>query len=145
MVQPRIKGQEVLATMSSSADGLQDLTARASLDLSISMEELEEAYLGETTTRKDNIFNGVSGSLEVHHENRRVFDFIERAVERAKRRGNAALDTFTLLVRFSFPNGDTVRLLFEDIYFGEIPINTPGRDEYVTSTIPFTAPDVRFI
>lgn len=139
----RIKGLEVLATVSGPG-GIEDFTARVSLDLAIQMEILEEAYLGEGTKRKDSIFNGITGSIDLHLDNAEFFRFLVRIVNKAKRRG-AAIDQYNMLVRFSFPNGETARMLMEDIFFGEIPINTGGRDEYVAVTVPFEAGDVRFI
>lgn len=140
---PRIKGQAVLATVSGPV-GIEDFTARSSLDLAAKMEILEEAYIGETTNRYDDIFNGISGSLEIHIERVTAFDFVERIIARARRRA-AASDQYNILVRFSLPNGTLKRLLFEDIFFGEVPINTAGRPDYVTMTIPFEGSTMRSV
>lgn len=139
----RIKGSEV-AVVITSEDGVErSIDAVGSIEMTVQIELLTEGYLGEASNRRDDIFNGVEGSLELHLERGQFFQLIEKIKDRASRRTPGA--RFDLVAIFAFPNGDRVRGVVPDVYFGEIPVNTGGRGEYVTSTINWGASDVRFL
>lgn len=139
----RIKGSEVGVVITSDDGVERSIDAVGSLEITVQIELLTEGYLGETTNRRDDIFNGVEGSLELHLERGQFFALVEKIKDRASRRTPGA--RFDLVSIFAFPNGDRVRGVIGDVYFGEIPINTGGRGEYVSSTINFGASDIRFL
>lgn len=138
----RIKGQEVVLGFTSpdgDQEGLEDVTNfEAELDLEI----LEEGYLGESANRYDDIYRGVTGSAELHLETSDYFRFTERVQDRAERR-TAASGKFTATASFQFPGGERVRLTFEDIFFGALPIRIPSRSEYVTVSISWKGQRMR--
>ena len=76
----------------------------------------------------------MTGQVEVHLENSAYFRFAERVQDRAERRTPAG-GVFTATASFKFPNGQRVRLTFEDIFFGPLPIRAPSSSEYVAATI----------
>lgn len=125
----RIKGQEIkciVAGPSGVEEGLIDIR---SLDLEIDIEILEDAILGETANRYDDIFNGVGGNLESQLENRLWLDFIGRVQDRAQRRTPASAQ-FNITAAFALPSGLRPRLLLEDVFFGGFSIRTASRKDY---------------
>jgi hypothetical protein len=138
----RLKGQEtrlVVAGPNGVEDGLVDVQ---SFEAELDVEILEEAFLGEVANRFDDIFNGVGGNMEVQIESRAFVDFIGRVQDRAQRRLPA--DTkFVITSAFALPNGVRVRLVFEDVFFGPIPIRTPSRKEYTKMRIEWKCSTLR--
>lgn len=140
----RLKGQEVKITFN-GPEGLEEgLTDVQNFEAEFQEEILTEGYLGETTNRRDDIFNGVSGSAELHVEQAAYFRFVQRVKDRSQRR-TPATGVFNILARLSFPNGETVRALFEDVFFGPLPIRVGGRGEYVQVRITWESSDGRFL
>ena len=140
----RLKGQEVTITFN-GPDGLEEgLTNVQNFEAEFQEEILTEAYLGETTNQRDDIFNGVSGSAELHIQSSAYFRFVDRVKARSQRRTPAS-GVFNILARMAFPNGETVRMLFEDVFFGPLPVRVSGRGEYVQVRITFETNDGRFL
>ena len=138
----RIKGQEVVLSFTNPAgdqDGLEDVS---SFEAELDIETLQEGYLGETADRYDEIYHGVSGQAELHVETADYFRFQERVQDRAERRTPSG-GTFSATSSFAFPNGQRVRLTFEDIFFGALPIRVPARGEYVTVTVQWKGQRLR--
>lgn len=126
----RLKGQEVQLTLQSPDGTVDDLVDFQSFEAEMDVEILEEHYLGETEARYDEIYNGVSGNADIHVENANFLIFQQAVQDRAQRR-TAVTTQFNAVARFSFPNGTSARIFFEDIFFGPFPIRAPGRKEYV--------------
>jgi len=140
----RIKGSEVTVVLTSPQGAERSLDAVGSLDFSLKMELLSEGYLGESSNRYDDIFNGIEGTVELTIERGQLFDLLDRIKARAQRR-TPADDVFSFLFTFEFPNGDRVRCLFPNVFFGEIPVSSGGRSEYVTVSLPFGTDDGQFL
>jgi hypothetical protein len=132
----RLKGQEVTVGFASPDGDVSGLDDVLSFEAELDMEILEEKYLGQTANSFDDIYNGVSGSVELHMQNVAYFEFTTKIQDRAERR-TAAGGTFTALATFNFPSGARVKLTFEDIFFGSLPLKVGSRSEYVTVTIPW--------
>lgn len=132
----RIKGQEValsFVTPTGSAEGLEDVL---SFEWELQMEILKEGYLNETTDRRDDIFRGASGRMEMHMEQQAFFTFQQAIQDRAERR-TAAAGVFNATASFAFPNGQRPRITFENIFFDAQQMRTADRGSYVTVTIPW--------
>lgn len=140
----RIKGSEVSLILTSPEGREDSLDAIGSITLTVQIELLTEGYLGESSNRRDEIFNGVEGSLDLHLERGAYFDLVQRIKDRAARRTPAA-DRFDLMAIYAFPNGDRRRGIIRDVHFGEIPIESAGRGDYVSSTINFGGEDIEFL
>lgn len=140
----RVKGQEVRVTLTSPFGVETSLTDVQSCEITFLREILTEQYLNETTDRKDDIFKGVSGHMDIHVEDQNVFRFIQGINDRSKRR-TAADGVYNVIATLSLPNGDRPRVLLENVFFGEVPINTASREEYVSVTISFECSDGRWI
>lgn len=140
----RLKGQEVRITFNGPGGLEEGLTDIQNFEAEFQEEILTEGYLGETTNRRDDIFNGVSGSAELHIQQAAYYRFVQRVKDRSQRR-TPATGVFNILARMSFPNGETVRMLFENVFFGPLPTRVSGRGEYVQVRITFESEDGRFL
>ncbi len=130
----RIKGQEVTVSMN-GPDGVEEgLEVVQSFEAEFMFEILQESYLGETADRFDEIYKGVSGNMEIHMETGKWFDFTLKIQDRAQRRDGTAGE-FTATATFAFPDGSRRRLVFNDIFFGPMPITAGSRTDYVTATL----------
>ncbi len=143
MSEQRIKGQEVEVLL--IVDGVvQDtITDVRSFEVAAKLEVKEEGYLGEKTNRYDEIFNGMRGRLELHFENRDVFDLLTSIIDRAKRRTPGT--QINIKATLNFPNGDRPRVLVANAFFGEVPFNFATRGDYGTVGLDFQAEDVQVI
>ena len=104
-----------------------------SCEITYLLELKKEGYLGETTERKDEIFNGTKGRIEMHFSSKAVFTFFQAIVDRAQRRAPGT--QVNIKTTLNFPNGDRPRIFIRDLYFGEIPVNFPNRADYGTMTL----------
>ena len=117
----RIKGQECKIIMTGPEGREGGIIDVQSFEASFKVELKAEGYLGETTQRYDEIFNGVEGRLELHLENDHYFEFMRRVQNRAQRRESAE-GQFNIMVSLAFPSDGRKRILLEDVFFGEQPI-----------------------
>lgn len=139
----RIKGQEVKLGFT-NPEGDQDAFMLVnSFEFEVDIEILEEMYLGEVGKRYDDHFNGYSGQVEGHFENfTEYMRFQEKIEDRAARR-TAAAGVFTATASFNLPSGGRVRLTFEDMFFGPMPVRSPGQAEYVAATLQWKCSSMR--
>lgn len=139
----RIKGQETQLFMT------QDNVTQASIDsvrnfeITLKLEKKEEGYLGETSNRYDDIFNGVDGNFEIHLTTAVVYNLVQAIVDRARRRVPGT--KFSVKTTLQFPDGERKRVIVDDAFFGNLPNAMPARDEYVNMKFDFSATQVRFI
>lgn len=142
----RAKGQEVRVVLVAPTGTVNALGEGgvASIEFEFMQEILSEAYLGETTERKDDIFKGTRGNLEAHLANQDYFRFVDAVIARSQRRTPADA-TFNIFASIQLANGQRPRVLLEDIFFGALPINVGARDEYVTVSIDFECAQGRFL
>lgn len=141
MAEQRIKGQDIEVRLVLNGSLLDTLTAVKDLELVLKLERLQEGYLGEGTDRYDEIFKGVQGSMTIHWTNKKVFDLFWAIVNRAKRREPGTV--INLQATFNFPNGDRPRVLIPDLFFGDIPLATGGRDQYSATKLDFATSDAQ--
>lgn len=123
-----IKGQEVLFTLT-GPKGVETIDHIKDASFTFDMETIQEQYLGQVADQFDDIFRGVTVELTFDCSSPKVYDFVQRAIDRAQRR-TAANEKFSVISALKFPNGQRRRLCFKDLKFGEIPTGIGGRDEY---------------
>lgn len=145
MAELRIKGQEMTVRLARGSIVEQSLTAIADLTVQLDLATLDQGYLGEKTNRKDDIFNGVSGSLTLHPEGQEAFEFADFLVRRAQRDPVTIGVEVNLTARYTFPNGDTPLVLVKDLKFAALPIASPSRDAYISMALSYVAASARFI
>lgn len=139
----RIKGQETQVTL--TIDGVPQVLVGEvrSFSVELQTEILTEGYLGETTNRKDSIFNGVSGSIELHISDQQTLRVFEMLVDKARRRTPGTL--VNIMSTLSFPNGQRPRMLFPDVEFGALPLNFGSRSDYGTVTLTWEGSEFRVL
>jgi hypothetical protein len=136
----RIKGQEVEVLVVVNGVPQTNLTDILSFDVTPAFEIKEEEYLGETSKRFDEIFNGVSFSMELHFEDAGVLTFMQTIKDRAERRLPGT--TINVKATLNFPNGERPRIMLKDCYFGDMPLSFGGRSDYGTFSIDGQCTDI---
>lgn len=140
----RIKGQEV-ALVFSGPNGVEEGLANVqSFEAELDVEILQEKFLGEVADRYDDIYNGVSGNAEFQLDVTTYFRFTERVQQRSQRRTPADAQ-FQVVAALAFPNGTRARVVFEDVFWGPLPIRVPSRNEYVTVRVEWKGSTLRRI
>lgn len=139
----RVKGQEVEIMLIVNSVAQVTLTDIRSSEFAFMLEILSEGYLGETTERKDSIFKGIRGDLELHFENSDIFKFFKAVVDKARRRTPGTL--INIKQTLNFPNGQRARVLIPNCEFGEIPVGFGSRGDYGTVKLTFEAAEANSI
>lgn len=125
----RIKGQEVTIRVTQAGVFLDQLNRITSFDFAAKMELKEEGFLGETTNRYDEIYNGCSFSFEVELNSDAALTW-QKAVE-SKARNITPDVLFSISAILSFPDGTSKALLIPDAHFGEFGTNIASRGDYM--------------
>lgn len=139
----RIKGQEVEVLVIAQGVVQSTLTAVKSFSFTFQQEIKAEGYLGETTNRKDAIFNGIAGEMEYNFTDRDIFTLIGTITDKAQRR--TAGIVINVKATMNFPDGTRARVIIPDVEFGEIPVNFASRSDYGAVRMPFEAANARVI
>ncbi len=129
MAQQRIKGQEVSILISVDDDLQTELTDIQNFNIELDIELLEQGYLGEGNSRYDEIFKGAKFDFEMHTHSQDCLVLAQAVLDRASRKTPNTV--FNIVATLSYPNGDTPVVTLPDCHFGALPINIPGRTEYV--------------
>ena len=135
----RLKGQETSIALVSSAGTEEGFADVKSFDFQWDRETMSEGYLGKKTEDKDAIFKGVSGKIELHVRSAKVLDVVNKMNEVTK--GRLPGEQFEIVSTIEFPEDGTRRIVIPAVEFGTIPFTTPGRAEYTTITLEYTASD----
>jgi hypothetical protein len=143
MADQRIKGQEVELILIEDNVPLTSVNDVRSFEMTAQLEILKEGYLGETTDRRDNVYRGYAGRMELHFENRDIIDLCRRAVDKARRRTKGA--RINCKVTLVFPSGERVRIILKDLTLGEIPMTFGSRADYGTISLSFEGEDYNVI
>lgn len=133
MPNSRVKGQDVEIAVLVDSTQEDSLTNVRNFEVAFKLERTQEGYLGETTDRYDEIFRGARMRMEVHFETQDIFAFVKKILDRAQRRDPTI--SINIKATLNMPNGETPRLVFKDVYFGEIPFNFGSRSDYGAVTL----------
>ena len=139
----RIRGEET--SIAITADGVlqAQITDVKDFEFTCVLEKKKEDFLGQTTSQYDEIFNGIDGKMLVQFGNRQIFDLAQTIMARARRRVPGA--KINIKSTLNLPDGTLVRALIPDCMFGSIPFNNPGRAEYLTASLEFSASEGKFV
>lgn len=135
MPDQRIRGQETAVLLVRDSVLEASLTDIRNFHFEYMLEIQSQGYLGEKTERKDEIFKGVKGSLELHLHNQEFIAFQQAVLDRATR--DTPDVVFNLTSVLNFPNGQTPTFVFPDVKWGAMPTDFPDRGEYVTLKLEF--------
>jgi len=139
----RIKGQEVSLSVIIDGRALEAAADFRSFEVAPKLDKKEEGYLGETTNRYDEIFNGVRGRAELHFESQEIFTLMQAVIDRATRRTPGV--QVNIKATLQFPNGQRLRVALRDVVFGEMPINFGSRADYGAMTLDFECSNIAVI
>lgn len=139
----RIKGQEVELILVEDNVPLSTIQDIRSFEMAAQLEILKEGYLGETTDRRDSVYRGYRGRMELHFESRDVIDFMRRLIDKARRRVPGS--RINCKVTLVFPDGDRLRVVLKGLAFGEIPMAFGSRSDYGTISLDFEGEDFNLI
>lgn len=139
MPEQRIKGQEVEILVVEGGSPVSTVQNITNFEMTNILELLTEGYLNETTDRRDEIYRGFRGSFALHFSNRDVIDLIRRIVNRARRRTAGLI--VNIKATLQFPNGQRVRVVLKDCFFGEVPMSFGSRSDYGTISMTFEGSD----
>ena len=138
----RIKGQDVSLALTVNGALKKSVTDIKDLEITSQLSILTEGYLGETSNRRDSIFNGVKGKITFHLEDPAILDVIREIVNAA--RSPVAGTVVTITSVLNFPSGPQRIVTIRNCFFGDIPLTFGGREQYGTSSLDFEAEDVIF-
>lgn len=140
----RLKGQEVSVNVISTTNGVEtSFSDVGSLEAQFDREILSEGYIGQTTQQKDDIFNGVSGTITFHSRTADTMGLIQRINEESK--GRLPGESFQIVAKFAFPLGGSRLIVFTNAKFGNIPVNTSDRQGFVEFRLEFAADDAQIL
>jgi hypothetical protein len=136
----RLRGQEVQISIVEDGTLSDAFTAIATFNDTMKLEKKEDGFLGETSNRYDQIFNGYDGSFEMQLSNQKWMSF--QSVLKAKaRRENPNLQINIVRVDF-YANGDTPSRTYVDCSFGAEPTAIATRADFVKVTVDFSCSDI---
>jgi len=139
MADQRIKGQETTVIIVENGQPLNTIRDIQSLDFTADLEILSEEYLGETTMRKDEKYNGYSGNIAMHFSNPDILQLTRRIIDRARRKEPGL--KINIKTTLQFPNGTRTRVVLRDCFFGAIPLSFGSRGDYGTVNLPYEGSD----
>lgn len=125
----RVKGQETTVLITTDGNLEDSLVDVVDFTVTNMLEIISKGYLGEKTERKDEIFKGVKFDITFHVHTQDVLNFTDRIKKRAMRL--TPNTKFNITSVLQFPNGDTPSITINDAKFGEAPMSTRSREDYV--------------
>lgn len=141
MADQRLKGQEVQIQVTQDGAVLSAFNAIASFNDNQKSEKIEQGYLGETTNRHDDIYNGFDGSFDFHMENSQWTAFSAAVIARQRRQQPSIV--FNVIRVDLYPNGETFTRTYLDVMFGPLPNTIGSRGDYVTGSIDFSCDEIQ--
>lgn len=131
----RVKGQEVQVLIVDDKIVQDTITAIKNFEVTFQLEILKEGYLNEVSDRRDEIYRGMVGKMDIHIETKAVFSLIESIVGRAIRRTPGKV--INIKATLNMPNGDRPRIMIPNVFFGDIPVGFGDRAQYGAMTLSY--------
>lgn len=143
MASPRIAGQDTEVTVVVDGEPVANITAVKSFDVTWKMVIKSEEYVGETTPRKDDFFEGLSGRIEIDMEGTDSLTLIQTIQTRAQ---NRAISTkIGVKSTLQFPDGSRAIINIPNAFFSDIPMNFASRTDYGKITLSYEAETGRIV
>lgn len=139
MAKQRIRGQEVQVLVTRGGDLEDTLTEVQGFNFEPEFEIKSQGYLGEKTNRKDTIYNGVKGDMELHLHTSDWFKLATSIKDKATRVSPDVI--YNVVAVCNFPDGTTPSVLFPDISWGATPVSISSRGDYVKVKMSFEGED----
>ena len=131
----KLKGQDVTVCFMVGGVQKDTITDIRNFEVTFMLEIISEGYLGKKSKSRDEVFNGVSGKMELHYSSKDLVDLAFQLVDRAKSREPGLV--VNIQATLNFPGGDRKRILLPDCSSGPMPFNNSGRAEFLKGTLDF--------
>lgn len=136
----RVRGQENIITIIRDGVLVTRITTIQTAEFTPRFNTSEEGYLGETTIRVDQIFNGVNVKITGHLESPEWFELIKDFRDKASRRAGGTVRV-DLATTFIFPTGEVKTYSIPDIAVSDMQTTTGSREDYVEFSMDAIASD----
>ena len=107
------------------------------------LELKSQGYAGDKTDQKDSVYKGEKGEAKVHILESDLLLLADRIVNRAKR--ELAQFTVNITTTIKFSDGVKRRVMFVDVFFGNIPTRNTGRDQYIDVDLTWECSDYQIL
>lgn len=107
-------------------------------DLEFLGEIIIEEYNGEDTPDYDEADMGIRVRLLFHPDDPAVFDLYEQIILRRKRQASPT-GKFSLASTYNFRDFGRRRVIVPNLFFGDLPLKSPGFKEFVNSELQMRA------
>lgn len=139
----RATGQDTTIFLVVDNVPLDEITAIQSFEFTWKFTIKTEEYVGESSPRKDDFFEGLAGRLEYHGETSAGLVLIQTIQARAQ---NRAISTkIGCKSSIQFPNGERALINVPNMFFSDVPISIPSRADYVKFTLAWEAETGRIV
>lgn len=134
----RVFGKEVTIRLTRAGEIIAEITAIKNFTFETRQRIITDQYLGEGSSRQDEIFDEVGGSFTVHPEGTDILELQRLIADRSTRR-LAVDEEVNCTFRVAFPDGSNPKITISDMHFDPIPLNVPSRDAYVEMSFTYKA------
>lgn len=139
----RIAGQDTSVTIVVDGIPIKTITAVRSFDVTWKFSIKTEEYIGETSPRKDDFFEGLSGKIEIDMENSDALTLVQTIQARAQ---NRAISTrIGVKTTLQFPDGDRAIINIPNTFYSDIPMSFGSRTDYGKMTLSWEAEAGRIV
>lgn len=139
----RIAGQDTEITVVVDGKPILNITAVKSFDVTWKMSTKSEDYIGETSPRKDDFFEGLSGRIEIDVEGIEALQLIETIKTRAQNRRSST--KIAIKSTLQFPDGVRAIINIPNTFYSDIPLGFASRTDYGRLTLSWEAPNGKIV
>jgi hypothetical protein len=139
----RIAGQDTSVTIVVDRTPIKTITAVRSFDVNWKFSIKTEEYIGETSPRKDDFFEGLSGKIEIDMENSDALTLVQAIQARAQNR--AITTQIGIKSTLQFPDGDRAIINVPNVFFSDVPMSFGSRTDYGKMTLSWEAENGRIV
>lgn len=140
----RLKGQECFVNIVQDGAVTDVFRAVASFSFTDQLEVLDDGFIGETTNRKDSVYNGTDFSMEAQFQDESELVLREALINRARRQAGA-VTRVDIAFTYVYPTGAARQITLLDCEFGNIEFSTGGRAEMVTGSFEGSCPETQVV
>jgi hypothetical protein len=128
-VDARLKGQEISIRVVDDGQLVSQIDSIGTFNDNVKFELKEDGFLGETTNRYDEVFNGFGFDFEYQPTAATHLELTERIAARARR--DVPNRTFNIVRTDFFANGQSAIVTYIDVKWGPTGTSIAGKNEFV--------------
>lgn len=144
MADQRIKGLD--SEIQVVVDGVvqASLTEITNFEVQEGFELKEEGYIGEKSNRYDEVYKGVTASLELHHHDPGWWTLVQAVKARAQRRTPGT--QINIKATLNYPNGRRQRIMIPNVFIdGDLGMAFASRTDYGMSKLTARGDTTRYL